>query len=335
MNSAPAPQHSDHRDATGSPAAPPFLSVVIPVYRSASTLSKLAERLITACRNADLKFEILFVEDCGGDESWPEIQRLATIHPEVRGLQLSRNFGQHAATICGASHSRGQWVATIDDDLEQAPEDLLRLLDKAREGFDLVYGVYPTRSHSAWRNATSAIARRLFKAAIPSLNFDYTSLRVIDGNLARALSTFDSPSPFIDGYLSWMTNRYATVDVQHLTRDEGRSNYTFSKLLRHSINIFVAFSELPLRLASWLGFFAFLAGMLWLAAILLSKLLGGITVSGFTSVMAAITLFSGLQLLILGVIGEYVGRINFKSSNKPSFVVARTTSDAMDGASSR
>lgn len=301
------------------------LSIVVPVYRSASTLPKLADRLIRTCRDTGVSFEILFVEDCGGDDSWIAIQQLAHAHPEIRGMQLSRNFGQHAATICGASHSRGRWVATIDDDLEQAPEDIARLLAKAREGFDLVYGVYPTRSHSAWRNATSSMARRLFKAAIPSLNFDYTSLRVIDGNISRALSNFDSPSPFIDGYLSWMTNRYTTVEAQHFEREDGHSNYTFSTLLRHSINIFVAFSDLPLRMASWLGVFAFVGGMMWLVAILLSKLLGGITVSGFTSVMAAVTLFSGIQLLILGVIGEYIGRINFRSSKKPSFVVARDT----------
>lgn len=301
------------------------ISVVVPVYRSAATLTKLADRLLQSLRAMGMPFEILFVEDCGGDDSWNVIQQLAQQHQEIRGMQLSGNFGQHAATICGAAHSRGRWVATIDDDLEQAPEDLVRLLEKAKEGFDLIYGVYPARSHSLWRNASSALARRAFKVAIPSLNFDYTSLRMIDGNLARALAKFDTPSPFIDGYLSWMTNRYATVEVRHLSREDGRSNYTFAKLLRHTINIFVAFSDLPLRIASWLGLFAFVGGMVWLAAILLSKLLGGITVSGFTSVMAAVTMFSGIQLLILGIIGEYVGRINFKSSRKPSFVVARDT----------
>lgn len=308
-----------------------MLSVVVPVYRSAAVLDTLTQRLIETLRTGDAPFEILFVEDCGGDDSWQTIQRLAQSHSQVRGLQLSRNFGQHAATICGAANSRGRWIATMDDDLEQAPEDLPRLLAKAHEGYDLVYGVYPSRSHSGWRNLTSALARRLFSAAIPSLNFDYTSMRVIDGNLARALAKFDSPSPFIDGYLSWMTNRYATVDVAHHARGQGASNYTFGKLLRHSINIFVAFSDLPLRLASWLGLIAFMGGMAWLAVILLSKFLGGITVSGFTSVMAAVTMFSGIQLLILGILGEYVGRINFKASRKPSFVIARDTRDHLGG----
>src|SRR5690348_11947433 len=129
-----------------------WASVVVPVYRSATTLAPLVERLTRVLRSQEGTFEILLVEDCGGDNSWDEVEMLAREFHEVRGLKLSRNFGQHAATICGAAHSRGRWVATIDDDLEQAPEDLLVLLQKAEEGFALVYGIYPARSHAAWRN---------------------------------------------------------------------------------------------------------------------------------------------------------------------------------------
>jgi undecaprenyl-phosphate 4-deoxy-4-formamido-L-arabinose transferase len=301
------------------------VTAVVPVYRSAATLQTLVERIAGTLRARNKPFEILLVEDCGGDGSWGEIMRLASEYPEINGLQLSRNFGQHAATICGAAYSRGRWVATIDDDLEQAPEDLTALIEKAEEGFTLVYGVYPTRSHATWRNMTSAIARRLFRLAIPSLNFDYTSLRVIDGSLARSLADFDSPYPFVDGYLSWLTNQYAMVTVNHGERVSGHSNYTIAKLLKHTLNIFVTFSDLPLRIASWLGIAASLGGAAWLLAILVSKVVGGITVSGFTSIMAAITLFGGIQLLILGILGEYIGRINFKSSRKPLFVIARNT----------
>lgn len=309
--------HSQHCDV--------WVSVVVPVYRSAATLSVLVERLTQALRIHGRPFEILLVEDCGGDQSWAEIARMTAEYREVRGLRLSRNFGQHAATICGAAHSLGRWVATIDDDLEQSPEDLIELLQKAEEGFALVYGVYPVRSHNAWRNMTSALARRLFQIAIPTLNFEYTSFRVIDGALARSLVQFDSPFPFVDGYLSWLTNHYATVAVVHGVRRAGHSNYTFAKLAKHTINIFVSFSDLPLRIASWIGIATSFIGLTWLLAILVSRLFGGITVSGFTSIMAAITLFGGIQLLILGILGEYVGRINFKSSHKPLFVVAQDT----------
>lgn len=303
------------------------LSVVVPVYRSQATLPELHRRLVAALEPVEPSFEILLVEDCGGDHSWNVIQAIAAADSRVRGIQLSRNFGQHAATICGFSQARGEWIATLDDDLEQAPENLPELYRKALEGFDLVYGVYPQRSHKTWRNATSAIARWLFNKAIPSLNYEYTSFRMIRGNIARELQRFDSPFPFVDGYLSWLTNRCASVEVPHGVRVSGTSNYTFRKLLTHTINIFVTFSDLPLRMASWLGLLSFLLGMGWLAFIVLRFLVGGISVSGFASIMAGILLFGGVQLLVLGVFGEYLGRMNFKSSKKPLFLVGRTTGE--------
>jgi ABC-type antimicrobial peptide transport system permease subunit len=136
---------------------------------------------------------------------------------------------------------------------------------------------------------------------------------------------FDSPFPFVDGYLSWITNRYATIEVPHGTRAHGTSNYTLRKLLSHTINIFVTFSDLPLRMATWIGLTAFVIGVAWLTAIVGRYLCGGISVSGYASIMAGILLFGGVQLLVLGIFGEYLGRMNFKSSKKPLFLVRRTT----------
>lgn len=301
------------------------LSVVIPVYRSQSTLRELCRRLVAALEPIDPSFEIILVEDCGGDDSWTVIQEMAEDDRRIRGIQLSRNFGQHAATICGFAEAKGEWIATLDDDLEQAPESLPDLYHKAHEGHDLVYGVYAQRTHKAWRNITSASARWMFNKAIPSLNYTYTSFRVIRGDIARELQRFDSPFPFVDGYLSWLTNRCASVEVPHGERTNGTSNYTLKKLITHTINIFVTFSDLPLRMASWLGLLTFLLGMSWLVVIVLRNFLGGISVSGFSSIMAAILLFGGVQLLVLGIFGEYLGRMNFKSSKKPLFLIGRTT----------
>jgi undecaprenyl-phosphate 4-deoxy-4-formamido-L-arabinose transferase len=316
-------------DAIPEPA--PFISLVIPVYRSQDTLPELYRRIKAAVEPLDPNFELILVEDCGGDRSWEVIEALARVDSRVRGIRLSRNFGQHAATICGFAHARGQWVATLDDDLEHAPEHLPKLYNKAKEGHDLVYGVYPERTHKSWRNITSRVARWMFNKAIPSLNYAYTSYRFIRGDIARALTQFDSPFPFVDGYLSWLTNRYATVEVPHGTRVHGSSNYNFRKLLTHTINIFVTFSDLPLRLASWVGLLFFLIGMVWLGVIVLGRLFGFITVSGFASIMAAIILFGGIQLLILGIFGEYLGRVNFKTSRKPLFLIGQTTSTACQG----
>lgn len=309
----------------GDPVLSIRLSVVVPVYRSQATLPELHRRLVAALEAAEPSFEIVLVEDCGGDDSWRVINEIAAMDKRVRGIQLSRNFGQHAATICGFAQARGEWIATLDDDLEQTPEKLPDLYRKAIEGYDLVYGIYPHRNHRAWRNVTSAIARWLFNKAIPSLNYTYTSFRVIRGDIARELQRFDSPFPFVDGYLSWLTNRYASIEVPHGTRINGTSNYTFHKLITHTVNIFVTFSDLPLRMASWLGLVTFLMGMAWLGVILSRYLLGGISVSGFASIMAGILLFGGVQLLVLGIFGEYLGRMNFKSSKKPLFLIGRRT----------
>lgn len=303
----------------------PHISVVVPVYRAEKCIQELVERLIASLQTITNDFEILLVDDCGGDGSWAAIVQMAAADSRVRGIQLSRNFGQHAATICGFSQAKGKWVATLDDDLEQAPESLPDLYRKALDGHDLVYGVYPQRSHKAWRNITSATARWLFNKAIPSLNYTYTSFRVIRGDIARELQRFDSPFPFVDGYLSWLTNRYASVEVPHGVRANGTSNYTLKKLITHTVNIFVTFSDLPLRMASWIGLLTFLLGMGWLAIIVLRYLLGGISVSGFASIMAGILLFGGVQLLVLGIFGEYLGRMNFKSSRKPLFLIGRRT----------
>lgn len=301
----------------------PMVSVVVPVYRAEKTLEELHRRLVAVLNAMGCSYELIFVEDCGGDGSWSVIEQLGRQDANLRGVKLSRNFGQHAATICGFAQSRGRWVVTLDDDLEQSPEEIPRLFAKVQEGYVLVYGVYPQRSHAAWRNLTSALARYLFKKAIPQLNDVYTSFRMIDGNLAREVCRFESPFSFVDGYLSWLTNNCTSVEVAHLTRAHGTSNYTLRKLLAHTINIFVTFSDLPLRLASWIGLGSFLIGMFWLCYILLMKLVGGITASGFTSLMAGIVLFGGIQLFVLGIFGEYLSRINFKTSKKPLYLVAR------------
>jgi len=300
------------------------LSVVIPVYRSERTLPELHRRLTAALTPITDRYEILFIEDCGGDGAWEVIESLCGQDERVHGVQLSRNFGQHAATICGIVRARGEWILTLDDDLEHPPEFVPKLLEKARDGFDLVYAVYPERTHTGWRNLTSALGRWMFRIAIPNLNYDYSSYRLIRRNTAKALAEFDSPFPFVDGYLAWVTNRYGTVMVDHGQRVHGASNYNFRKLFTHTINIFVTFSDLPLRFATWLGLAAFIVGGIGLLTIVLARLLGGITVSGYASVMAGIIVFGGMQLLILGIFGEYIGRMNFKSSRKPLFLVGRT-----------
>jgi glycosyltransferase involved in cell wall biosynthesis len=255
----------------------------------------LHRRLVGVLEPIDWSFELILVEDFGRDYSWDVIQDIAREDLRVRGIQLSRNFVQQAATIFGFAHACGQWIVTLDDDLEQAPENQPDLYRKALEGHDLVYGVYPGRSHKDWRNITSSVAPWLFNKSIPSLNCVYTSYRVIRGAIARTLTQFNSPFRLVDGYLSWLTNRYTTVEVPDGTRAHGASNHTLRKLITHAINTFVTFSDLPLRMATWIGLTAFLTGMAWPTVILGRYPTGGISISGYASIMAGILLFGGVQ----------------------------------------
>lgn len=307
-----------------SPTVSPSVSIVVPVYRGARSIGALRERLDAALQGGSSgEHEIIFVDDRGGDGSWEVIEVLCATHPHVRGVRLSRNFGQHAATLCGISKARGEWIVTIDEDLEQPPESVPEMLRKAREGYPVVYGVNQARSHAWWRNATSELGRTLFKFAIPTLNREYTSFRVIHRTIAAGLQRFQSPFTFIDGYISWITNNYATVVVPHDPRAHGSSNYNLRKLVAHMVNIFVTFSDLPLRIATWLGLGASLGGAVWGASILIGRLTGAVGVSGYASMMAGMTFLGGLQLLILGIFGEYLARINFKTGSMPLFLVER------------
>jgi glycosyltransferase involved in cell wall biosynthesis len=265
------------------------------------------------------------VDDSSSDESWQVIQNIAAQDRRVKGIRLTRNFGQHAATICGLSRTAGDWVVTLDDDLQQLPEDIPELVNQARGGMDLVYGYYRDTTHSWFRKLTSRIIRQLFSLAIPNLFPRCSSFRVINGSIARTLPQFESPYPFVDGFLSWLTHRYVVVDVEHATRPHGESNYNFRKLATTAMNIFITFSDLPLKLASFLGLVAFMAGMLWLAVIVAIKFFWDIGVSGYASLMAGVIFFGGIQLLILGIFGEYLGRMNFRISRKPTYLVAKET----------
>ncbi|MCT1539293.1 MULTISPECIES: glycosyltransferase family 2 protein [Lysinibacillus] len=299
------------------------ISIVIPVYRSSLHLEKLYAKLVESLEQINKPFEVIFVEDCGGDRSWETLRKISMQDSRVTAIKLSKNFGQHAATICGIAQAKGEWIVTIDDDLEQSPEDIVSLYNEALKGYDLVYGVFEERSHSIWRNFTSHCARKLFTMAISSLNYEYTSFRIIKSSIAKELQQFDSPYPFIDGYLSWITNNYSTVKVAHSERGSGVSNYTFSKLLKHTINISISFSEIPLKLSSWMGLFTSVFGLVWVVIILIQKIIGAVTVSGYASTMAAILFIGGIQLMVLGVIGEYIYRINFKTSKKPLYLVGQ------------
>lgn len=298
------------------------VSVVVPVFGGSAALAELHQRLATSMAQAGLSWELILVDDRGRAESWPAISTLANEHPQqVTGLRLSRNFGQHAATICGIEQARGQWIVTMDDDLEHPPEAIASMLKAGGEETPLVYGLFPKRTHSGFRNLSSELMRWTLKRAFPDLNERYSSFRAIHAPLAHQLTGFRLARPYIDGMLSWMTSSAKTVEVQHGERQHGESAYTFRKLISHAFNIFVSFSQLPLRMASYGGALLALVSFAYLLFVVFGYFSGSITNPGYTSLMSVILFACGIQLLILGVLGEYVGRLMGAAYRKPMYLV--------------
>lgn len=311
------------RDATQQPRL--HVSVIVPVYGDGGSLAELRSRLATALGGAGLEHELILVDDRGNDAAWPVITSLAARSPEVVGLRLGRNFGQHAATLCGIAEASGQWIVTMDDDLEHAPELVPRLLDAGDEEHPLVYGVFADRTHSRYRNLSSSFMRWSLKRAFPDINEDYCSFRAMHHSLAGQLVSIGLSRPYIDGLLSWMTSSVRTVEVPHGERKHGRSSYTLRKLLSHAVNIFVTFSQLPLRIATFSGIGLALLSFLSLLYIVYGRLSGSITSPGYASLMSVVLFTCGIQLVILGVVGEYIGRLMGASYRKPVYTVAART----------
>ncbi len=300
------------------------LSFIVPVYRSNDSLEELYKRIIATFVGIGSELEIIFVEDCGGDDSWDVISRLAIVDPRVRGLQMSRNFGQHNALLCGIREASGEVIVTLDDDLQHPPEVIPELLRKLEEGFDVVYGSPLNEQHSLMRNIASRVTKLALQRAMGAENARKVSaLRVFRTRLRNAFSDYRSPTVSIDVLLTWATSKFAAVDVRHEPRMHGKSGYTIPKLLTHAFNMFTGFSTLPLQVASGVGFVFSIFGFSILLFLLVRWFLFGSVVPGFIFIGSMIAIFSGAQLLAIGIIGEYLARIFFRTMDRPSYCVWR------------
>lgn len=298
------------------------LSIVIPVYRSQATLPELRRRLVAALEPVEPSFEIILVEDCGGDDSWSVIEDLCRNDCRVRGLKLARNYGQHNALLCGIRAVRGEVIVTIDDDLQNPPEEIHKLLGKLHEGYDVVYGSPQSETHGFFRNLASRITKLALQGAMGVASASKVSaFRAFRTRLRDAFAAYRSPSVNIDVLLTWGTTSFASVDVRQDERMVGDSGYGFKKLVNHAINMMTGFSVLPLQIASVLGVSFGALGFLVLAYVLLRYLIQGSAVPGFPFLASIIAIFSGVQLFALGIFGEYLARMHFRSMERPPYTL--------------
>lgn len=317
--------------ATVEPS-PGSVSVVVPVHGSAGILPQLVDRLGPVLDGLGVPYELVLVNDGSRDESWSVIEQLAGRHPWIRGIDLMRNYGQHNALLCGIRAARHALVVTMDDDLQHPPEQIPVLLAELARGHDVVYGSPREEQHGLLRDlASRATKLALAQAMGAPIARQVSAFRVFRTSLRDAFTGYDGYYVSIDVLLTWGTTRFAAIPVPHAPRAEGVSNYTFRKLVNHAMNMMTGFSTFPLQIASLVGFGFTLFGFAVLAWVLGRWVIHGSVVPGFPFLASVIAIFSGAQLFALGIIGEYLARVHFRTMNRPPYSV-RALSDPPDRA---
>jgi undecaprenyl-phosphate 4-deoxy-4-formamido-L-arabinose transferase len=298
------------------------LSIVIPVYRGAATIGRLVDALSALHPAGGL--EIILVNDGSPDDSGRVCQELVPrASVPLTYIEHARNFGEHNAVMTGLRHARGAYVITMDDDLQNPPEEVVRLYDHARLGnWDVVYTRYCVKQHASWRNLGSRFANAVADRLLDKPKGLYlSSFRCMSSFVVQSVTRYQGPYPYVDGLIMEVTQRIDSIEVSHLPRIEGRSNYNLARLVRLWLNLATSFSLAPLRLAVLAGGFMALLGAAGAVATIVEALFVHETPSGWASTMTVILLVGGVQSMILGIVGEYVGRTFLSSNGKPQGTV--------------
>jgi undecaprenyl-phosphate 4-deoxy-4-formamido-L-arabinose transferase len=303
------------------------ISIVIPVYNGGATIGAVIDRLVPVLREVGTPFEIILVNDGSPDDSWRAIQAVARAHSHVVGIDLMRNYGQHNALLCGIRQAKHDVIVTLDDDLQEPPEEIPKLLAKLAEGYDVVYGTPQREQHGLWRNVSSRVTKAALATAIGAEVAPMVSaFRAFRASVRPAFEEYRSPLLSIDVLLTWATTRFTAVPVRRDPRSAGTSNYRFRTLVRHTLNMLTGFSVVPLHLATLVGIAFTIFGIGVLAYVLLSYLLIGASVAGFPFLASIIAIFAGAQLFALGIIGAYLGRMHMRTQERPAYIVRDATS---------
>jgi len=307
------------------------ISIVVPVYNSESSLPALVERLQQVLPALAPDFELIFVNDGSKDRSWAVIEALSHDYNWIHGIDFMRNYGQHNALLCGIRAAQNPIIVTMDDDLQNPPEEIPALLAKLNEGYDVVYGTPQHQQHGLWRDLASTVTKLALQTAIGAETArNVSAFRAFRRDVRNGFAHYQGSFVSIDVLLTWGTTRFSAVPVTQAPRLVGVSNYTFGKLVVHALNMVTGFSALPLQVASLLGFVLTAFGMLILVYVIGRYFLEGGSVPGFPFLASLVAIFSGAQLFALGVIGEYLARIHFRMLERPTYNVRSTISKQRD-----
>ncbi|WP_299901537.1 glycosyltransferase family 2 protein [uncultured Aquimarina sp.] len=299
------------------------ISIVSPVYLAENLVNTLVERLHKSLSSFGDHYEIILVEDGSPDKSWEQIDKICKTDKNVKGIKLSRNFGQHYAITAGLSHANGEWIVVMDCDLQDKPEEILQLFNKATEGYDIVYAQRRERQDNIFKKLSSKIFYKTFgyltnsKQDASIANFGIYSNKVI-----KSVLSMKDHVRFFPTMVQWVGFKSTKIYVKHGLREEGESSYSWGKLIRLAIDNIISFSDKPLRLTIRLGLsiasISFLSGIFYLYR----YLIGEIKVLGFASIIISIWFLSGLIIFILGIIGAYIGKTFDRVKKRPTYIIS-------------
>lgn len=304
----------------------PLISVVIPVYKAESCLGELYRRLRASLQEITPEFEIIFVEDCGGDRSWEMIESLAATDPRVLGIQFSRNFGQHYGITAGLDHCNGEWVIVMDCDLQDRPEEIPRLYAKALEGYDIVLARRGRRSDPPLKRLTSWLYYLVFNY-LADMNYDGETgnFRIISRKVVESFCSLRERLRFFGGLVAWLGYPTARLDVQHDERFSGKTTYTFRKLWKLATETIIAYSDKPLRLSIRFGFLISLLAFSYGGYIFYRALVHGVAITGWSSLIVSVYFLGGVIISILGILGVYLGKTFDEAKQRPLYIIRRRT----------
>lgn len=300
------------------------LSVVIPVFNEENNLTILHDRLTAVIQSLGKTYEIVYVDDGSSDNSFRILRDLNGYDDRARVIQLTRNFGQIPAIMAGFAAARGEIIITMDADLQNPPEEIPKFINKIENGYEIVFGVFQQRKHSAFRRAGSWFTKWVLARILPVEETSLSGFKAMRSYVVDQLVKINDKSRFLSGLLCWMGYKVGTIEVKHDDRYSGRTKYSTFKLVAQWLNMVVAFTALPLKIATFAGLFLGLCSLALTVFYVIRYFMYGFGVSGFATIVILITFFSGVQLFSLGILGEYIGRMNKEIKNRPEYIIRET-----------
>lgn len=299
-----------------------LLSVVIPVYKAEEIIEELVNRLKSSLEFASGNYQLILVDDGSNDNSWAVIESICIKQPQIKAIKLSRNFGQHHAITAGLDYCNGDWVVVMDCDLQDRPEEIIQLYQKAQQGFDIVLAQRNNRTDSFWKKILSKLFYKLY-SYLTGIKYDGTvaNFGIYNRKVIDSIKVMKEPMRAFSPMVRWVGFTKTSIKVEHGKRFSGKTTYSVSKLLNLALDIILSYSDKPLKIIVRLGFFISLMAFMFALYIFYRYCTGQITVTGYTSIIISIWFLGGLVIMILGVLGLYIAKIFAGVKNRPLYIV--------------